>query len=54
MRSHNRVALKVMRVRQNEKVEWERIKHWLHEAEIVSQLDHDNIVKIHDAELLRK
>ena len=52
MRSHNRVALKVMRVRQNEKVERDRIKHWLHEAEIVSQLDHDNIVKIHDAELL--
>ena len=52
MRSHNRVALKVMRIRQNEKVERERIKHWLHEAEIVSQLDHDNIVKIHDAKLL--
>jgi len=50
MRSHNRVALKVMSVRQNEKVEQDRIKHWLHEAEIVSQLDHDNIVKIHDAE----
>jgi serine/threonine-protein kinase len=51
MRSHNRVALKVMSVRQNEKVDRDRIKHWLHEAEIVSQLDHDNIVKIHDAEL---
>jgi len=51
MRSHNRVALKVMSIRQNEKVEQDRIKHWLHEAEIVSQLDHDNIVKIHDAEL---
>ena len=52
MRSHNRVALKVMRIRQHEKVERDRIKHWLHEAEIVSQFDHDNIVKIHDAELL--
>ena len=51
MRSNNRVALKVMNIRQDEKVEQERIKHWLHEAEIVSQLDHDNIVKIHDAEL---
>jgi serine/threonine-protein kinase len=51
MRSHNRVALKVMRVVHNEKVERARIKHWLHEAEIVSQLDHDNIVKIHDAEM---
>jgi len=51
MRSHNRVALKVMSVRQSEKVEQERINHWLHEAEIVAQLDHDNIVKIHDAEL---
>jgi serine/threonine-protein kinase len=52
MRSHNRVALKVMRARQNEKIELDRIKHWLHEAEIVSQLDHDSIVKIHDAEML--
>ena len=51
MRSHNRVALKVMSVRKNEKIEQDRINHWLHEAEIVSQLDHDNIVKIHDAEL---
>lgn len=51
-RSQNRVALKVMRVRQNETVERERARHWLHEAEIVSKLDHDNIVKIHDAELL--
>jgi tRNA A-37 threonylcarbamoyl transferase component Bud32 len=52
MRSHNRVALKVMRVRGSEKMERERVRHWLHEAEIVSQLDHDNIVKIHDAEML--
>ncbi len=52
IRSHNRVALKVMRIRQEEKVERDRIEHWLHEAEIVSQLDHDNIVKIHDAETL--
>ncbi len=51
-RSHNRVALKVMRIRRDEKVERERINHWLHEAEIVSQLDHDNIVKIHDAEMI--
>ena len=52
MRSHNRVALKLMRVRSNEKVDRDRVKHWLHEAEIVSQLDHENIVKILDAELL--
>jgi tRNA A-37 threonylcarbamoyl transferase component Bud32 len=52
IRSNNRVALKVMRVRPNEKVERDRVRHWLHEAEIVSQLDHDNIVKIHDAEML--
>ena len=50
MRSQNRVALKVMRIRREEKLERDRIEHWLHEAEIVSQLDHDNIVKIHDAE----
>jgi serine/threonine-protein kinase len=51
MRSHNRVALKVMRIQQDEKLERDRVKHWLREAEIVSQLDHANIVKIHDAEL---
>ena len=51
MRSHNRVALKVMRVRRDEKVEHERVGHWLREAEIVAQLDHKNIVKIHDAEM---
>ena len=52
MRSHNRVALKVMRLRQNENNDRDRVEHWLHEAEIVSQLEHDNIVKIHDAEML--
>jgi serine/threonine-protein kinase len=51
IRSHNRVALKVMKIRKDETMERDRIKHWLHEAEIVSQLDHDNIVKIHDAEM---
>ena len=52
-RTHNRVALKVMALRKGEKHDRERVEHWLHEAEIVSQLDHDNIVKIHDAEMLR-
>jgi serine/threonine-protein kinase len=52
MRSHNRVALKVMRVHREEKIERDRARHWLHEAVIVSQLDHSNIVKIHDAEML--
>ena len=51
MRSHNRVALKVMRIRRDEKVERERVSHWLREAEVVAQLDHKNIVKIHDAEM---
>ena len=51
LRSHNRVALKVMRVKLNEKVERDRATHWLREAEIVAQLDQDNIVKIHDAEM---
>jgi len=49
LRTHNRVALKVMSSRLDESSEGERIKHWLHEAEIVSQLDHPNIAKIHDA-----
>ena len=52
MRSHNRVALKVLRIHRQEKFELERARHWLHEAEIVAGLDHANIVKIHDAELL--
>ncbi len=52
MRSHNRVALKVMTLRQEENDDRDRIEHWLHEAEIVAQLEHDNIVKIHDAEML--
>ncbi len=51
MRSHNRVALKVMRLQRDEKLEHDRIQHWLREAEIVAQLDHANIVKIHDAEM---
>jgi tRNA A-37 threonylcarbamoyl transferase component Bud32 len=51
MRSHNRVALKVMRMQRDEKVERERVSHWLQEAEVVAQLDHKNIVKIHDAEM---
>ncbi|MCP4488838.1 MAG: serine/threonine protein kinase [Gammaproteobacteria bacterium] len=49
LRTHNRVALKVMSSRLDEDEEGDRIKHWLHEAEIVSLLDHPNIVRIHDA-----
>lgn len=52
LRSHNRVALKVMRAHKAQKLEHDRARHWLHEAVIVSQLDHSNIVKIHDAEML--
>jgi tRNA A-37 threonylcarbamoyl transferase component Bud32 len=52
LRSNNRVALKVMRIRKDEKMERDRVRHWMHEAVIVSQLDQDNIVKIHDAEML--
>ncbi len=53
LRTHNHVALKVTRLRTGQSNERERVEHWLHEAEIVSQLDHPNIVQIHDAELLR-
>ncbi len=49
MRTGNLVALKVMSSRFGEKVEQERIDQWLHEAEVVSQFEHENIVKIHDA-----
>lgn len=51
LRTHNRVALKVMTAKPEEKVERDRIRQWLNEATIVSQLDHRNIVKIHDAEM---
>ena len=49
MRTQNRVALKVMLPDEETKVERDRIDHWLHEAEIISQFEHPNIVKIHDA-----
>ncbi|MGD8419563.1 MAG: serine/threonine-protein kinase [Gammaproteobacteria bacterium] len=51
-RSGNRVALKVMKLRFLEQKERVRARQWLQEAVIVAQLDHDNIVKIHDAEIL--
>ena len=54
VRTHNRVALKVMTALKNQQNERNRIKHWLDEAVIVSQLDHRNIVKIHDAEMRDK
>jgi len=49
MRTGNLVALKVMSSRFGEKVGQERVDQWLHEAELVSQFEHKNIVKIHDA-----
>jgi serine/threonine-protein kinase len=51
-RTGNRVALKVMKLRFAEQKERARARQWLQEAVIVAQLDHDNIVKIHDAEIL--
>ena len=50
-RTHNRVALKVMTIRSEEQVQQEHVRGWLNEANIVSQLDHRNIVKIHDADI---
>jgi tRNA A-37 threonylcarbamoyl transferase component Bud32 len=49
MRTSNIVALKVMSSQLGKSIERERIDQWLHEAEIVSQFEHKNIVKIHDA-----
>lgn len=49
LRTQNRVALKIMSSKLDESIEGDRIKHWLHEAEIVSRMDHPNIAKIHDA-----
>ena len=51
LRTKNRVALKIMSSGLHESAEGGRIKHWLHEAEIVSQMDHPNIAKIHDASI---
>jgi len=51
-RTGNRVALKLMTLRRSEHNERARAHRWLQEAVIVSQLDHDNIVRIHDAEIL--
>jgi len=49
MRTGNHVALKVMSSQLGEDIEQDRIDQWLHEAEVVSQFEHKNIVKIHDA-----
>lgn len=49
LRTHKRIALKVMVTPLVAGVEQDRIQHWLREAEIVSQFEHENIVKIHDA-----
>lgn len=53
MRTHNRVALKVMSSKLEPNIERHRIEHWLKEAEIVSRLEHRNIVRIHDAAVYR-
>ena len=50
-RTGNRVALKVMTLHPEEQKERHRARQWLQEAVVVAQLDHDNIVKIHDAEI---
>ena len=49
LNTHNRVALKVMVSLLDEKTERDRIDQWLHEAEILSQFEHQNIARIHDA-----
>lgn len=49
LRTQNRVALKIMTTKIDQSIESERVRHWLHEAEVVSKLDHPNIAKIHDA-----
>ncbi len=51
-RSNKRVALKMMSAVAGQSVELDRIRHWLREAAIVSKLDHLNIVKIHDSEMM--
>ena len=53
MRTQNRVALKVMSSQLEASIEKHRIDHWLKEAEIVSQFEHRNIARIHDAAVYR-
>ncbi len=51
-RSGTRVALKVLTGRAGHEEDEPAMRQWLHEAEIVSQFDCHNIVRIHDAEML--
>jgi serine/threonine-protein kinase len=51
-RTGKRVALKLMALRQDRQNERARANSWLQEAVIVSRLEHENIVRIHDAEVL--
>ncbi|MFV2031866.1 MAG: serine/threonine protein kinase, partial [Gammaproteobacteria bacterium] len=45
--------LKVMSSKLEANIERHRIEHWLREAEIVSQFEHRNIARIHDAAVYR-
>lgn len=52
LNTHQRIALKILNHRMKEDSGEADIMTFLHEAMTVSQLDHPNIVKIHDADII--
>jgi serine/threonine-protein kinase len=52
LNTHQRIALKILNQRLNDDTGERDIMTFLHEAMTVSQLDHPNIVRIHDADIL--
>lgn len=52
LNTHQRIALKILNQQINDDTGERDIMTFLHEAITVSQLDHPNIVKIHDADIL--
>ena len=52
LHTHRRVALKLLNQRLDDSTSDQEIMTFLHEAMTVSSLDHPNIVKIHDADII--
>ncbi len=52
MYTQKRIALKVLRRKMDDTTQQKDIIEFLHEAMTVSRLDHPNIVKIHDADII--
>ncbi len=52
LNTHERIALKILNERQKKDTASQEIMTFLHEALAISSLDHPNIVKIHDADII--